>query len=57
MARSGRRSAGARSQDMIELQARMEQALTEWEKLPDGVPNGESVCYLIESMSPGEDER
>ncbi|HHJ13177.1 MAG TPA: MerR family transcriptional regulator [Gammaproteobacteria bacterium] len=38
--------------ELIALQARMEQALKQWRDLPDGVPDGESVCYLIESFDP-----
>lgn len=36
---------------MVALQTRMEQALAQWQSMPDGVPNGDSVCYLIESFS------
>ena len=32
------------------LQLRMEQALKDWTTLPDGVPSGDSVCHLIESL-------
>ncbi len=46
-----------RLQEMLELQARMERALDEWRGLPDGAPDGDSVCYLIESMSEGDDNR
>jgi hypothetical protein len=35
---------------MLRLQTRMEQALTQWGDMPDGVPNGHSVCHLIESF-------
>ena len=37
-------------EEMICLQHRMEHALTQWESMPDGVPDGNSVCHLIESM-------
>jgi len=30
------------------LQERMEMALQHWKSMPDGIPNGESVCHLIE---------
>lgn len=33
------------------LQSRMEKALRSWSKMPDGVPDGHSVCYLIESFT------
>ena len=36
--------------ELVELQSRMEKALWIWEELPDGVPDGDSVCYLIDSM-------
>lgn len=36
---------------MRALQARMEQALVEWQTLPDAVPTGDLVCHLIESFS------
>lgn len=36
--------------ELVELQSRMEKALWIWEGLPDGVPDGDSVCYLIDSM-------
>lgn len=35
---------------MMALQMRMEKALAQWLAMPDGVPNGDSVCYLIESF-------
>jgi hypothetical protein len=28
----------------------MELAMKQWEKMPDGIPNGHSVCHLIESF-------
>ena len=31
------------------LQARMEEALDLWSALPDGVPDGDTVCHLIEA--------
>ncbi len=33
------------------LQKRMESALKEWESKPDGIPDGDSVCHLIESFT------
>jgi DNA-binding transcriptional MerR regulator len=36
--------------DQLErLQRRMEQAVEQWAKLPDGVPAGDTICHLIES--------
>jgi DNA-binding transcriptional MerR regulator len=32
------------------LAARMEQALVAWEEMPDGTPDGHSLCRLIESF-------
>ena len=43
----------ARLEHLMELQTRMELALTDWAKMPDGVPDGDSVCYLIESVGIG----
>ncbi len=36
-------------EQLMELQLRMEHALASWEKMPDGAPNGEHICHLIES--------
>lgn len=33
------------------LQRRMEAALKEWENKPDGLPDGNSICHLIESFA------
>ena len=35
----------------MKLQDRMEQALANWENMPDGVPDGHTTCLLIESFS------
>jgi DNA-binding transcriptional MerR regulator len=40
---------------MLQLQVRMEDALKTWDKMPDGMPDGHHVCYLIESFSDVED--
>lgn len=32
------------------LRGRMHQALKQWQHMPDGVPDGDSVCHLIESF-------
>jgi DNA-binding transcriptional MerR regulator len=37
--------------ELMMLQTRMEQALEQWEEMPDGVPDGHSVCHLIESVA------
>lgn len=41
----------ARLEQLMELQARMEQALVSWSNMPDGAPSGNCVCQLIESIS------
>jgi len=33
------------------LQQRMEDALARWQTMSDGMPDGESVCHLIESIA------
>jgi MerR family transcriptional regulator, Zn(II)-responsive regulator of zntA len=33
------------------LQVRMERAAAQWKRLPDGVPIGDSICHLIESVT------
>ena len=38
-----------RLNDLYSLQSRMELAIKQWEKLPDGVPDGDSICHLIET--------
>ncbi len=42
---------------MAHLQIRMEKALAQWKTMPDGTPNGHSVCHLIESMDSHEDSK
>lgn len=39
-----------RLDEMQALQQRMEDALTKWSKMTDGMPRGSSVCHLIESV-------
>lgn len=41
---------------LMALQVRMEQALIQWENMPDGTPNGHSVCHLIENAIELEQE-
>lgn len=36
---------------LMALQTRMEDALEQWADMPDGMPDGHSVCHLIESFS------
>ena len=37
-------------EQLMELQIRMENALESWKKMPDGAPDGISICHLIESV-------
>lgn len=37
--------------ELVNLQERMEKALLQWNDMPDGVPDCDSVCHLIESFS------
>lgn len=39
-----------RLQDLERLQSRMERATAQWADLPDGVPDAETVCHLIEKI-------
>ena len=45
----------AKIEEMMKLQTRMEQALVKWERMPNGMPDGNSVCHLIESVEGNED--
>ncbi|WP_037374348.1 MerR family DNA-binding protein [Sedimenticola selenatireducens] len=42
-------------EEMLKLQARMEQALERWKLMPNGVPTGSSVCHLIEVIENNEE--
>ena len=44
----------AKIEEMMKLQVRMEQALEQWKLMPNGVPDGDSVCHLIESVEGNE---
>lgn len=37
--------------DMRNMQKKMETALVNWEKMEDSMPNGDSVCHLIETFA------
>jgi DNA-binding transcriptional MerR regulator len=37
-------------EEMINLQRRMEEALERWESMPNGIPDGDTICHLIESF-------
>lgn len=43
-------------EEMIRLQSRMEQALEQWRHMPNGMPDGNSICHLIESVESEEDK-
>lgn len=37
--------------EMLQLQTRLEAASAQWATLPDKVPDGHTICYLIESTA------
>jgi DNA-binding transcriptional MerR regulator len=41
----------AKIKELTTLQKRMKAALKEWENKPDGMPDGHSICHLIESFT------
>jgi len=43
--------------ELVALQVRMEQALSRWESMPDSLPDGKTVCHLIESIVNSPDDR
>ncbi|HEY0459680.1 MAG TPA: MerR family transcriptional regulator [Pyrinomonadaceae bacterium] len=42
-------------EELQKTQKKMEGALRDWENLNDGMPNGTSVCHLIESVASEEE--
>lgn len=40
-----------RLNDLEKLKARMEHATALWAHMPDGMPDGDSVCHLIEAIA------
>lgn len=40
-----------RSAELAALQRRMKKAIRVWQKMPDAVPDGDSICHLIESVT------
>ena len=42
------RDTARRLKEATDLHRRMQQAERDWKRLPDGVPDGHSVCGLIE---------
>ena len=45
----------ARIEEMSKLQARMEEALQQWRLMPNGTPDGNSICHLIEAVECNEE--
>ncbi len=41
----------ARLTGLNALQQRMDEALDKWKAMPDGEPDGDAICYLIESVT------
>ncbi len=41
----------SRSAGLNALQQRMDEALDKWKTMPDGEPDGNAICYLIESVT------
>lgn len=37
-------------EELVALQDRMEKAIEHWDDLPDKLPNGDSICHLIEGI-------
>jgi len=37
--------------ELNKLQQRMDSALEKWKTMPDGEPDGEAICHLIESIN------
>ena len=37
--------------ELNSLQQRMDDALDRWKSMPDGEPDGEAICHLIESIN------
>jgi len=36
--------------ELISLQTQLEKALKKWDKMPDKIPDGDTICHLIESF-------
>ena len=43
--------------ELLRLQERMELALVQWSRMPDGAPTGESICHLIETAIAAREDR
>ncbi|WP_110691457.1 MerR family transcriptional regulator [Salinicola halophyticus] len=46
----------ARIRELQALAERMERAMNEWSRLPDGTPDGHSICRLIEQAPESGDD-
>jgi len=44
----------ARIRELERLQCRLEQALRRWARMPDGAPDADAICHLIESLGTGD---
>ncbi len=42
---------GRKIEEMKKLQKKMENALKDWKQMENSMPNGDSVCHLIESVA------
>jgi hypothetical protein len=40
-----------RIKELCKLQTKMEKSLDDWNNLQDSMPNGTSICHLIESVA------
>jgi DNA-binding transcriptional MerR regulator len=38
-------------EEALRLRGRMELALSQWQQMTDGLPDGDTVCYLLESFT------
>ena len=45
---------GRQLDQALRLHRRMQQAVADWKRRPDGVPDGHSVCGLIEGFAPSD---
>lgn len=47
----------ARIRELKSLESRMDAALAQWDALPDGVPNGDHVCHLIDAWATNDESQ
>ena len=48
------REAGEALEQLIRLRDRMKKAMAKWKRIPDGIPDGDEICRLIEAT--GEED-